>query len=143
MEPVKSRTADPRAGAVRRGRRRHMATFVVGLFGLGLQAWISATHAPAYDGHVFLTPVRLFNLVSFFTIWSNILVTTIAGLLSRDPSRRGPVFTVLHLDSLVMITVTGLVYAVILARSGTPPAGPRSLTRHCTTPSPSWPSSPT
>lgn len=96
-------------------QRADPATFVVGLFGLGLQAWISATHAPAYDGHVFPTPVRLFNLVSFFTIWSNILVTTIAGLLSRDPSRRGPVFTVLHLDSLVMITVTGLVYAVILA----------------------------
>ena len=38
-----------------------------------------------------------------------------AWLLSRDPPRRGPVFTVLHLDSLIMITVTGLVYAVVLA----------------------------
>jgi hypothetical protein len=88
---------------------------LVGLFGLGVQAWISATHALAYDGHVFSAPMRVFNMLSYFTIWSNILVAAVAWLLYRDPRRRGAVFTVLHLDSLVMIAVTGLVYALVLA----------------------------
>jgi hypothetical protein len=106
---------DPRSSTARSVRWWHLVTCAVGLFGLGVQAWISATHALAYDGHVFSAPMRLFNMLSYFTIWSNILVTVIAGLLYRDLRRRGPVFTVLHLDSLIMITVTGLVYALVLA----------------------------
>lgn len=106
---------DPRSAPARSVRWWHLVTCAVGLFGLGVQTWIAVTHAPAYDGHVFSTPMRLFNMFSYFTIWSNVLVTVIAGLLYRDPRRRGPVFTVLHLDSLIMITVTGLVYALVLA----------------------------
>jgi hypothetical protein len=36
-------------------------------------------------------------------------------LLWRNPRRQGPVFTVFRLASLAMITVTGVVYALVLA----------------------------
>ena len=43
-------------------------------------------------------------MLSFFTIWSNILVTVVALLLTLDRRRRGRVFTVFRIASLVMIT---------------------------------------
>lgn len=57
---------------------------------------------------------RLFHLVSYFTILSNVLVliTTIAA--ARDPRRDGPVWRVLRLDAVVAITVTGIVHWFLL-----------------------------
>jgi hypothetical protein len=101
--------------SLRWARCWHLATFTVGAFGVGVQLWIEATHPLAADRVAFPVPIRLWNVLSFFTVWSNILVTVVTYLLSRDPRRRGPVFSVFHLASLVMITVTGVVYAVILA----------------------------
>jgi hypothetical protein len=54
-------------------------------------------------------------VLSYFTVWSNILVLVVAHLLWRDPLRQGPVFTVFRLASLAMITVTGVIYALVLA----------------------------
>lgn len=53
--------------------------------------------------------------LSYFTILSNILVMIVAFLLMRDPGRTGRVFSVVHFDAMIMITVTGLVYAIVLA----------------------------
>jgi hypothetical protein len=86
---------------VRMARARHLATFVVGAFGLAVQLWIAATHDLTYDGVVFSTHVRLWNVLSFFTIWSNILVTVVAYLLTRAPRRTGGMFQMFRLASLV------------------------------------------
>ncbi|MDO8731414.1 MAG: Pr6Pr family membrane protein [Actinomycetota bacterium] len=58
---------------------------------------------------------RVLDFFSYFTILSNIVVAVVATLLWRNPNRKSGLFRVLRLDSLIMITVTGLVYAIILA----------------------------
>ena len=58
------------------------------------------------------------NFVSYFTIESNLLVLVTCVLLVLDPGRGGTAFDVLRLGSLVAITVTGVVYATILAGNG-------------------------
>jgi acyl-CoA hydrolase len=40
-----------------------------------VQLWIEATHALAPDRVAFSQPIRLGNVLSFFTVWSNILLT--------------------------------------------------------------------
>lgn len=58
---------------------------------------------------------RVADTLSYFTIWSNVVVALAAMLLAR---RRVPVtgwLQVLRLDAVLMITVTALVYAVLLA----------------------------
>lgn len=57
---------------------------------------------------------------SYFTHISNIIVAVVATMLARDPQRRGRFFDVVFLDSLVMITVTGIIYNILLA-PGAPP----------------------
>jgi hypothetical protein len=60
---------------------------------------------------------RVADTLSYFTIWSNIVVAVAATLLAR---RQVPVtgwLRVLRLDAVLMITVTALVYAVLLAPS--------------------------
>ena len=58
------------------------------------------------------------NFVSYFTIESNILVLVTSLLLVQRPDRGGTAFGVLRLASLTAITVTGLVYATVLAGNG-------------------------
>jgi len=58
------------------------------------------------------------NFVSYFTIESNLLVLVTCVLLVLRPGRGGTAFGVLRLGSLTAITVTGLVYATILAGNG-------------------------
>ena len=57
----------------------------------------------------------LVRWASFFTIQSNVLVLALAVSLARDPDRDGDRWRVLRLDALLGITVTGLVFAVVLA----------------------------
>ena len=52
---------------------------------------------------------------SYFTIWSNITVAVVMTLLYLDPSRDNKLFRIVRLDSLLMITVTGLVYHLLIA----------------------------
>lgn len=59
-------------------------------------------------------PMRVANFFSFFTIWSNILVGVVAATLAVDPHRDGRLWRVLHLDAVLMITVTGIVHLVAL-----------------------------
>lgn len=58
---------------------------------------------------------RVVDTFSYFTIWSNIVVAITATLLARGSD--GPRTRVLLLDSLLMITVTGIVYQLLLAPS--------------------------
>ncbi len=62
---------------------------------------------------------RVADTISYFTIWSNVVVAVVMTLLARAPQRDGFVRRVLRLDSLIMITITAIVYAVLLAPSAT------------------------
>ncbi|KLN34401.1 hypothetical protein FB00_12690 [Cellulosimicrobium funkei] len=57
---------------------------------------------------------RLVRLFSYFTIQSNLLVGVVSLLLAVRPERDGPVFRVAHLDALLCIAVTGIVYNTVL-----------------------------
>lgn len=58
---------------------------------------------------------RIFDYFTYFTILSNILVAVILTMLFLNPLRDGKVFRVLRLDTVLMITVTGVVYNLVLA----------------------------
>lgn len=58
---------------------------------------------------------RVSDTLSYFTIWSNAAVALAATALARESTRRSRALEVLRLDSMLMITVTAIVYAVVLA----------------------------
>lgn len=60
---------------------------------------------------------RLSDTASYFTIWSNVVVavTMTMTLLARRPLRASALVRTLRLDSVLMITITAIVYAVLLA----------------------------
>lgn len=60
---------------------------------------------------------RLSDTFSYFTIWSNVVVAVSATMLLSRPLRDTLVRRVLRLDALLMITVTAIVYQVLLAPS--------------------------
>lgn len=58
---------------------------------------------------------RVADTLSYFTIWSNVVVALSATLLLVRPRDHGLVARVLRLDALLMITITAIVYQVLLA----------------------------
>ena len=58
---------------------------------------------------------RLADWFSYFTIWSNIVVAVVTSLLAWGRPRVGAALLAARLDSVLLITITGLVYAVVLA----------------------------
>lgn len=58
---------------------------------------------------------RLVRMLSYFTIQSNVLVLICSLSLVLRPGRDGPLWRVLRLDTLLGITITGLVFAIVLA----------------------------
>jgi hypothetical protein len=58
---------------------------------------------------------RVADTLSYFTIWSNIAVGVAVTLLAMDPDKDTVARRVLRLSSLLMITVTAIVYQVVLA----------------------------
>ena len=60
---------------------------------------------------------RIFDFFTYFTQWSNILVAVIMWMLVVNPRRNGKVFRVLRLDTILMISVTGIIYQGLLAAS--------------------------
>ena len=58
---------------------------------------------------------RVSDSLSYFTHWSNLVVAIVMTMLWRNSNRTSKVFSVLRFDALIMITITGLVYALILA----------------------------
>jgi len=63
---------------------------------------------------------RTIDFFSYFTYLSNIIVAIVLTMLARNVNRRGAVFATLRMDSLVMISVTGLVYYILLAADANP-----------------------
>ncbi|GAB2990174.1 Pr6Pr family membrane protein [Saccharothrix stipae] len=59
--------------------------------------------------------VRLIRLFSYFTIQSNLFVLFVAVTLAVDPARDGRGWRVARLDALLGITITGIVFALVLA----------------------------
>lgn len=62
---------------------------------------------------------RLTDTLSYFTIWSNVVVAVSVTLLALRPTRDTLLRRVLRLDGLLMITVTAIVYQVLLAPTAT------------------------
>lgn len=60
---------------------------------------------------------RLTDTLSYFTIWSNVVVAISATLLLQRPLRDTTTRRVLRLDALLMITITAIVYQVLIAPS--------------------------
>ncbi len=58
--------------------------------------------------------------LSEMTYWSNILVAVVGWALVINPQRDGRVFRWLRLSSLVLISVVGLVYPLLLAAKNNP-----------------------
>lgn len=58
---------------------------------------------------------RVVDYFSYFTILSNVIVIIVCALLAMDRVRPTPVMRALRMDSLMMISVTGLVFAIVLA----------------------------
>lgn len=84
------------------------------------RAWFAVTTLVALTGlvtQVVATATdpggRVANLLSFFTIDSNLLVAAISAAVALGVTRK--LFAVLWLDALVGIIVTGIVYQVALA----------------------------
>jgi hypothetical protein len=63
---------------------------------------------------------RTIDFFSYFTYVSNIVVAIVLTMLARNVKRKGAVFATLRMDSLVMISVTGLVYYLLLAADANP-----------------------
>lgn len=72
---------------------------------------VNAADGAAPEG----TGTRVVNLFSYFTIQSNLLVLAAAATLAVNPARDGRWWRVLRLDGLLGITITGIVYATVLA----------------------------
>lgn len=88
--------------------------FVINLFDLvpydNIYPTLLGGHAPGLPGAI----GRLTDSLSYFTIWSNLVVAGVMFLLYRNPSRDSYRFRVLRLDSVLMITVTGVVYHILI-----------------------------
>ena len=73
-------------------------------------------HADGFAGAI----PRVIDNLSYFTIWSNILVAITTTMIYRNMNRSTQRLKVMRLASLMMITVTMLVYVLILAPSANP-----------------------
>ena len=58
---------------------------------------------------------RVVDYLSFFTIWSTIVVAIVAGYFVYQPRAASPRFQTIWLSALLMISVTGLIYHFALA----------------------------
>lgn len=58
---------------------------------------------------------RVVDSLSYFTNLSNLIVAVVLTMLARNPDRGGRVWHAVRMDSLVMIAITGLIYAIVLA----------------------------
>lgn len=111
-------------------RAAYAVNAAVAWLGVALTALFSGLHlyedvpadpglfAPHPDGAADAL-ARLGDTFSYFTIWSNIVVAISATLLLRRPAHDTWLQRVLRLDALLMITVTALVYQVVLAPTAT------------------------
>ncbi len=110
----------------RAGRAAFGVTALIAAFGLVLNIVITAlgtypstqTNATiyGYDNPDGLAGVvgRTLDFLSYFTILSNIVVVIVLVALWRGRIGPTPVWRALRMDSLLMITVTGLIFVIVL-----------------------------
>lgn len=94
----------------------HLLTVAVALASIVIELVMVANgHNPLLADDVPPASTRVLRFVSYFTIQSNLLVAITSALLAVRPRRDGALFRVLRLDALFGITVTLVVYSVLLA----------------------------
>jgi hypothetical protein len=110
-----SLTVAPTGAMVTGARMYHLIVALVGTSALAISLILSATspvNGGALNGIIFT--------LSYFTVWSNIIALGVNWMLAADPLRDGAMFRWLRITSLVMIVITGLIYAIILAPIANP-----------------------
>lgn len=110
---------DRRSGAAALSRLWHGALALIILAALVTQLVLvvngDADADPGPGGVTVSLATRLIRLFSYFTIESNLFVLVVALTLAVRPDRDGPRWRIAHLDALLGIIITGLVYAIVLA----------------------------
>lgn len=110
-------------------RAAFAAVALAGIAGMAISLTLTITDPgsfPPADRGLFGesdTTGRLADWFAYFTHWSLILVVIVFGLLALRPGEPSRGFRVLLLDALLMISVTGIVYAAVLAPTAPPMAG--------------------
>ncbi|MEO7586686.1 MAG: Pr6Pr family membrane protein [Arachnia sp.] len=96
-------------------RSWHLVTLVVVVATLLLQLGLVIQGQSVLDeSDVPPLATRVWRLVSYFTIQSNVLVAVAAATLVRRPDRDGPIWRVLRIDAVLGITLTGLIHFFLL-----------------------------
>ncbi|MFB7797295.1 Pr6Pr family membrane protein [Isoptericola sp. NPDC056134] len=90
----------------------HLLVAVPALGGVLMELVVALVDGPGAAGTMAERLVRLF---SYFTILSNVGIGVVSVLLAVDPTRDGRLLRVAHLDALLCIVVTGIVYNTVLA----------------------------
>lgn len=105
------------------------------LIGVLFSSWVSVAGTPeeiAKGGSVATATVqanpdyfatvfeRGINVFFYFTILSNVLVGVVCIILMTNPHKRGSVFLIFRLFSLIAIIITGIVYNTVLRQSAHP-----------------------
>jgi hypothetical protein len=89
------------------------ATAAAVLAGVVIQLFVSANSDSAFGG----SPVnQALNIFAYFTVLSNVIVGVTTLLLALDPNRTSSTFALFRLIGLVAITVTFIVFHVVLSR---------------------------
>ncbi|RMB58875.1 Pr6Pr family membrane protein [Tessaracoccus antarcticus] len=96
-------------------RTWHTVTLIIVLATLLLQAGLVIQGQAVLDESL-VPPLgtRLWRLVSYFTVQSNILVAVAAATLVKNPARDGALWRVMRIDAVLGITLTGLVHFFLL-----------------------------
>jgi hypothetical protein len=87
-------------------------TALVAVVGLALEATATAMSGGGYFETV---PSRLFNMLFYFTIQSNMIVAVTTLLLAVRLDRTSAVFRYFRYAGVIGITITGIVYRAVLA----------------------------
>jgi hypothetical protein len=90
----------------------HLLVALAALGGVLMELVIALVDGPGAAG---TTTERLVRLFSYFTILSNVGIGAVSVLLALHPARDGRLLRVAHLDALLCIVVTGVVYNTVLA----------------------------
>jgi len=118
MTAPSTRLAATSPWAVTASRIWHLVIVIDVVIALVIQVMLVLTGGPDPNTGETVASVgvatRMVQTLSFFTIQSNILVLIVATTLVLDPQRDGRVWRVLRLDALLGITITGLVFDLVL-----------------------------
>lgn len=99
-----------RTGTYQWARWAHVITALVAWFALGLQLYVVVTEAPR--GEAIFT--ALLQYFSSFAVLATIVAALVASGLAANPIRNSSAFPTFRLDSLFMITLSGLIALVVV-----------------------------